>query len=744
MYALGFGLKGKGRAKWLLALGAGALALLAGTANAATHTVNTAVDEQDGSCSDGDCSLRDAVALAVDGDTISFHSSLDGVDVLLGSQITLDKDLTIIGSGMDSTTLNAQDLSSHFLVDAPMPEDTTVEIRDLTLKNGLAFLGGAVYNRGTLTVEGVRFLDNDTIPGGSQSGGGIYNAGALMVVGSEFTNNAIGVGGGGGGGAIASGDVGPGATVTISGSRFTNNTAIHGGAIWNIGAPMTIESSTFEQNHAQNGGGVFNEFGTMTVTASTFSDNTADLLGAGFYGLGDATITNSTFSSNDSSQTGGGLALFSGTLTLIGSTVEGNTALVDAGGIVADHVDMRNSTVSGNTALEAPGVALWDSGASITNSTITGNVSIGASVAGVKVSSGLGIYNSIVAGNISGNPDPDISPSGCLAESSNNIIGAGGCLTHGVNGNIVGVVAADVFDLTLADNGGPTKTHALVSGSVAIDAGSNAAATAVGLTTDQRSAGHSRFIGGTTDIGAFEFGAADGGTPELDHYLAYSAHVMSGSRFTPRDVALETVFTDGVFKVQRPATHYNPVDKNSEGIESEDLHLVGYRLKALEASFSPATVQGENQFEEFTLDLRQQADLLLVPSTKDMEGEAPEDEEIFEGDRHFLCYPVSHRFTLDSIQLRDQFMEEFTLFRSVRAARLCAPAEKTLLDEEGIPDDTTTVGDLEGEDYLVCYRIVGEDRGSPVIRRPWIRNQFGGLRLIVSRTMQLCVPSTLD
>jgi len=67
-----------------------------------------------------------------------------------------------------------------------------------------------------------------------------------------------------------------------------------------------------------------------------------------------------------------------------------------------------------------------------------------------------------------------------------------------------------ILETTLADNGGPTMTHALVSGSPAIDAGSNASATIDGmvgstaLTTDQRGIGFDRISGGTVDIGAFE------------------------------------------------------------------------------------------------------------------------------------------------------------------------------------------------------------------------------------------------
>ncbi|MCI0537464.1 MAG: PxKF domain-containing protein [Verrucomicrobiales bacterium] len=73
-------------------------------------------------------------------------------------------------------------------------------------------------------------------------------------------------------------------------------------------------------------------------------------------------------------------------------------------------------------------------------------------------------------------------------------------MTDGVNGNQVGLDVAGVLDPVLADNGGPTFTHALIENSPAIDAGSNDQA--AGSATDQR--GLPRLSNGTVDIGAFE------------------------------------------------------------------------------------------------------------------------------------------------------------------------------------------------------------------------------------------------
>ena len=82
--------------------------------HAATLTVNTLLDENDGSCFDGDCSLRDAIQVAATGDTITF--SVTGTIVLTLGQLNVDKDLTISGPGIDSLTLSGNHHSRVFYV----------------------------------------------------------------------------------------------------------------------------------------------------------------------------------------------------------------------------------------------------------------------------------------------------------------------------------------------------------------------------------------------------------------------------------------------------------------------------------------------------------------------------------------------------------------------------------------------------------------------------------------------------
>jgi hypothetical protein len=178
------------------------------------------------------------------------------------------------------------------------------------------------------------------------------------------------------------------------------------------------------------------------------------------------------------------------------------------GGILSTGtLTMTNSTVSGNSSAESGGIELeGQDPVSITSSTITGN-SVGSHQRG-----GIGCYscgpaninNSIVAGNIvatSNNPPTriDIENNGPRWEGSHNLIGAGDNIL-GLN-NLIGTPASPIDPRLgpLQDNGGPTETHALLTGSPAIDA-----ADPINFpSTDQR--GVARPQGAAPDIGAFEF-----------------------------------------------------------------------------------------------------------------------------------------------------------------------------------------------------------------------------------------------
>ena len=241
------------------------------------------------------------------------------------------------------------------------------------------------------------------------------------------------------------------------------------------------------------GGGILN-YGTLTVQRSTIAGNETDV-GGGIYGHGGAstTILDSTLSDNFARDSGGGIYTI-GELTVVNSTLSGNRAIGDGGGIAdftGDRIALTNVTVVFNQA-DADGDGVGTGG-------------------GLRVSGDTVLHNSIVAGNTRGTGSAGNEINGVVhASSSHNLIGtfltssdAGGMSP--ANGNLY--VGNDVHLGPLADNGGQTKTHALLPRSSAIDAGSNLQAVLANLTTDQR--GENRYRDGGSgslhvDIGAYE------------------------------------------------------------------------------------------------------------------------------------------------------------------------------------------------------------------------------------------------
>jgi hypothetical protein len=410
-------------------------------------------------------------------------------------------------------------------------------------------LGGGILNDGTLTVNNSNFMSNSA----SYYGGGIANQGMLTVIGSTFASNSATLGEGGG--------IENEGTLTVSNSTFSSNFAPVGGGIDNDGSRITVSNSgtltvsdtTFTRNSANSGGGISNDSGTLTISNGSFTSNSAGNSGGGIYNSaggiapGSLTVSNSSFVSNSAPQ-GGGIQN-EGALTVSKSTFLTNSAGHLGGGIYNNSfyatLALSLSTLSGNSASDGGGIAEIDGALTVSNSTLSGNLASGegggiwyiSSISAPHVltndtitanscntsgagsgSQGGGIWtnpagltfptlnNTIIAGNFegpNGNTPDDIA--GTLnSASAYNLVGTGG-LQNGVNGNQVGVGNPDLAPL--ADNGGPTQTMALLSGSPAIGAGNIALAVdgnGIPLLTDQRGFGYLRAVNGSVDIGAYQ------------------------------------------------------------------------------------------------------------------------------------------------------------------------------------------------------------------------------------------------
>jgi hypothetical protein len=352
----------------------------------------------------------------------------------------------------------------------------------------------------------------------------------------------------------ASGD-----TVTVAAATYTENltiniivkvigsgastTIIDGGGVGtvvtisNITAHVTLSGLTIRNGKATSGGGIHNS-GTLALTNSTVSGNWAPIpcvrlfmvcisrgtaLGGGIYNSGALIISNSIISGNHAgsycnanpcSAVGGGIYNHGTSMMINNSTLTANSAgtacstsiscQVGVGGAFytfGGTVTLNNSTVSGSSAYRCSGVCGGTGGAivngsgnlAMNNSTVSGN-----SAGGIVNGGTATLQNSIVANNSGSNCGGTITSHGYNLSSDGtcNFNHAGDLDNH------------DPMLGPLQNNGGPTPTMALLSGSLAIDAGNPSGCTdgqGQLLKTDQRGQPRpNKEDTGGCDMGAYE------------------------------------------------------------------------------------------------------------------------------------------------------------------------------------------------------------------------------------------------
>ena len=221
---------------------------------------------------------------------------------------------------------------------------------------------------------------------------------------------------------------------------------------------------------------------------------------------------------------GGAIFSMYGSLTVINSTLAGNFALGGAGnqggagygGAVFNldgAVTVLDSTLAANTVASGASSATGVQGVPSGGGAVY-NLAFG--IAGGAATASLTLANSILAGDTVGVD---------LASLAVNGVNANTATVTATGPNLVGSFAATITGPAplagnpllgpLQNNGGLSPTMALLHGSPALDAGSNAVAGAAGLSTDQRGPGFPRVVGAAVDLGAFEAppgGSAGGGT----------------------------------------------------------------------------------------------------------------------------------------------------------------------------------------------------------------------------------------
>ena len=452
------------------------------------YEVNSTADTNDGACTlkgtGNGCTLREAISAAnsaAGAEVITFQTSLTTsgpATITLSSELpALGSDMTIAGPGANLLTVQRSTADGTpsfriFTIHSPY----SVQLSDLTISNGNASgqtNGGGVRNNGALTMRNCNVYGNSAGSAGiSGLGAGIYSeSGSVTLIDCNI------------------GGVGPGQANT-SGAT---------------------------------GGGIFIESGALSMTRGAIVGNTGD----GLATRGIVTLNSVTIASNIETGNGGaGVFVLGGHTKIFDSLIANNIANGGDGGGIRSGLGLTtviNSTISGNRSIGAGGgVYNFNGQIRLFNVTVTNNRSDSDGNTfqhnGGGTSGAVLLQNSIVAGNSRGSDASPVANDAGHAydpSSSFNLIGVcDGCgLINGGNNNQLGV--GDPGLSPLADNGGPTLTHALLPASPALDAGSNALVTNGTFDlppfSDQRGESFSRIVDGpdgdataTVDIGAFE------------------------------------------------------------------------------------------------------------------------------------------------------------------------------------------------------------------------------------------------
>ena len=424
----------------------------------------------------GPGSLRDALAVANDGDTID-ATGVSGTILLTSGELQISHNVTINGPGTTTVAVNG---NATFRVFENFASNVTIS--RLTITNGFAADnngGGGILNHRGLILTDSSVSNCATPSHNNQKGGGIFNdaGAALTLTGSTVTGNIAGCAGGG----IYSTN----AQLTVTNSTIISNSAcgcglgLHcsgsGGGISSSGGTLEVTNSMISGNHAGGGGGISSDSVMVTVSNSTISSNVGGCSGGGISsGNGQLTIINSTITGNLSPGdpcergVGGGISSYAENLTVTNSTISGNSAVSGGGGIAnGGNLIVTNSTFSDN---EGGGIHIFQGVAQIGDTVLN---------AGEFVT----IYNQ----------------GGTVASLGYNLASDDG------GGVLIGPgdqINTDPVLGPLRDNGGSTFTHALLPGSPALNAGDPNFTPPPDY--DQRGPGFSRVANSRVDIGSFE------------------------------------------------------------------------------------------------------------------------------------------------------------------------------------------------------------------------------------------------
>ena len=256
--------------------------------------------------------------------TYNFIYDPDLDSEVLKHGVVIDKSIVINANG---STINGNNLARIFNITA----GNNVILNNITLINGKADNGGAIYSTSNLTIKN-SVLINNTATGNEGAGGAVFvSNSALTIECSTFNNNSALYGG-----AVAHWDETYKYTTTVINSSFDNNKAsVYGSAIHQYAAFKYI-GSNFTNNKASSGTAVIHYGGDLldkidsSIVNTRFENNFAKYYGAiYFYGARSLNISDSQFINNDAGDVArsGAINVVAKNLTVTRTNFTGNKAI---------------------------------------------------------------------------------------------------------------------------------------------------------------------------------------------------------------------------------------------------------------------------------------------------------------------------------------------------------------------------------------------------------------------------------
>jgi hypothetical protein len=437
-------------------------------ARAATRVVSNCNDSGSGS-------LRNAVAGALSGDTIDLRGLGCSRIILTSGQITIPQAaLTLRGRDRYELTIDGNRGDRVFLHTGT----STLRLERVSIAYGLRSpvdvgndFGGCIRSDGNLELHRARVHGCAVQAGGfidspSTFGGGISALGNVLLSYSAVFNNSATADGTGGG-------IFAGGRVTLYRSQVYNNFSfLAGGVLASQGATVTY--SLIHNTRASSSGA-----GLSVIRPSTDRELPTDLI------VNKSTISNNVlddFQGRNFGGRGGGIYISgTGPRTITDSTISGNRAHLHSAASIAGDADIYNSTIAFNVEIETIDQEF---------------ATIPCENRGALTANVLHLESTIVAKNTCtiGPASYDIAGSAAAVIGADNLIGRSRIPVP------PDTISADPRLAPLAENGGPTRTNALLSDSPAINRGSNL----LNRAYDQRGPGFPRVKGAFPDIGAIE------------------------------------------------------------------------------------------------------------------------------------------------------------------------------------------------------------------------------------------------